>query len=260
VNIPVSLYPGSERTSLDLDLLDRRDLSPVGYRRINKNTGEEVPPEDVVRGYPLDGATYVLLEDEDLRRVAPERVRTIEIVAVVDRERIPPYFYDTPYFLEPEGRGAKGYVLLREALRATGKVAVARVVIRARERLAALVAEGPLLLLNTIRFAYELRDPKDLRLPGEGKSSGVSDRELDMARRLLEEMIEPWKPEQYKDEYREKLLEYVRRKQSAGEEREIREAPAREAVESPPGDLKGLLKKSVARAGDRRGRRGSKSA
>lgn len=257
VHVPVGVYPGEERKDLSFDLLDRRDLSPVGYRKINKNTGEEVPREEIVKAYRLEDGTYVIVSDEDFERASPRRARTIEIVSFVSAAEIRPVFYESPYLLEPLEDGDKGYALLREALAATGKVGVAKVVLRTRGRLAAVFPDGDALVLNLLRYAHELRDPGRLRLPGRDLSRlGVSDKEVKMAGRLIEDMVEPWKPEQLRDEYRDELLSFIRAKAEKGEAAAARAVPEPGRAAAPVTDLMSLLKRSVARAEQARPRRG----
>jgi DNA end-binding protein Ku len=236
VNIPVALYSGENRKSaLDFTLLDRRDHAPIGYRKVNKSTGEEVPRDEIVKGYEFEKGRFVIVEDEDFKRAAPEATQLIDVVAFVDARDVEEMYYEKPYFLEPTGKaGAKGYAILREALVNTGKIAIAKIVIRSREYLAALIPKGKLLLLDMLRFGHELNDPSQLYLK--------------LAERLIEEMSDTWDPSQFKDEYHEKLREFIERKAREGA---AVEAPAAEAEirETPMHDLMSLLKESVEKAG-----------
>lgn len=248
VHVPVSLYPASTATRLDLDLIDRRDFAPVGYQRINKRTGEPVASEDIVKGYEYEKGQYVVVTDEDFREANVKATQTVEILSFVDRDAIPPYFYDAPYYLEPGRRGEKGYALLRETLRRSNRVGVASVVIRSRQHLAAVIPVDDVLLMNTLRFADEIRSRAELNLPGDDLAKlGVSERELDMAQLLVEGMVEEWSPEQYRDTYRDDLLARIERKIAAGKTHVLAEA---ETVEAPEGgaqvvDLMALLKRSL---------------
>lgn len=249
VNIPVGLYSAEKRDELDFNLLDKSDLSPVGYRKINKITGKEVKQPDIVKGYEYEDGRYVVLTEDDFKRANVKATQTVEIVDFVDAENIHPVYFDRPYYLAPLKRGEKGYVLLRETLKRMGKAAVAKVVIHSREYLAVVIPYGNVLELNLLRYAYEVKSPADLEIPEDdlGKT-GVSEKELSMAQRLVEDMMSDWEPEKYKDTYREDLLSYIRKKVEAGETAEVVEAPppAREAA--PRGeviDLMALLKKSV---------------
>ena len=249
VNIPVSLHSAEKRNTLDFTLLDRRDFAPVGYKRVNKQTGREVPWEQVVKGYEYEEGSYVALSDEDFKRANVEATQTVDITAFVDAADIDPIYYDTPYYLSPGKRGEKGYALLRETLRKSGKAAIANVVIRTRQHVAVLLPMDELLVLNTLRYADELRPAGDLELPGHAKASA---REVEMALRLVKEMSEKWKPEKYHDTYRDDLLARIKEKVKAGETREITE-PEDEKKAPRKGaeviDLMALLKRSVEEGG-----------
>ena len=249
VNVPVELFSAEKRSAeLDLTLLDKRDLAPVGYKRYNKATGKDVAWADVVKGYEYQDGRYVVLSDEDFRRANVEASKTVEILAFVDAKEIPPPFFETPYYLAPGKRGEKAYVLLRETLKKAGKAGIARVVIRTRQYLAALFPRDEVLLLNTLRYADELRDAKDLDL-SDLKKIKLGAKELDLALRLVKDMEEDgWRPEKYKDTYREDLLARVDEKVKAGQTEEItppEKEGRREKAEVI--DLMALLKKSVAK-------------
>ncbi|HEX7052518.1 MAG TPA: Ku protein [Burkholderiales bacterium] len=254
VNVPVELFPAHKRSSeLDLTMLDRRDMAPVGYRRVNKASGKEVPWEDVVKGYEYEDGRYVVLSEEDFRRANPELAKTVDILAFVDRADIAPYYFETPYYLGPGKRGEKAYALLREALRKAGKVGIAMVVIRTRQYLAALLPEGEALMLNTLRYHAELKDAGDLDIPDKLKGARVSDKELDMALRLVDDMSDNWRPEKYRDTYHEDLLKRIEQKVKAGQTEELTE-PAKEARAGKGGeviDLMALLKKSVEKRAEK---------
>lgn len=218
VHIPVTLYPGSRPSELDFDLLDRRDMAPVGYQRINKRTGKPVEWEHIVKGYEYEDGNYVVMSDEDFRQANPKATQTVEILAFVDGSAIAAQYFDAPYRLAPGKRGEKGYTLLRETLKRTGKVGIAQVVIRTRQHLAALLPQDKYLVLQTLRWAEEILSGEDLEQPPSTlKAAGVNTREVKMAEQLVEEMTEPWKPEQYKDTYRDDLLARVKQKLKAGE-------------------------------------------
>ena len=165
VNIPVVLRPASRSQTLDLDLLDVRDMAPVGYQRINKSTGKPIDKEHIVKGYQYAKDEYVLLNDEDFRQANVEATQTVDIVSFVDAESIPPYYFDTPYYLEPDKRGDRGYALLHATMRRTGRAALALVVLRNRQHLAAMLVHGDALVLNTMRFADEVLPISELRVP-----------------------------------------------------------------------------------------------
>ncbi|HEV3010330.1 MAG TPA: Ku protein [Burkholderiales bacterium] len=244
VNVPVELHSAKKRTAeLDMTMLDKRDLAPVGFKRVNKSTGKEVPWSDVVKGYEYKDDQYVVMSPEDFRRANPEAAKTVEILAFVELESIEPQYFDTPYYLVPEKRGEKAYALLRETLEKAGKAGIASVVIRTKQYLAALIAQDEVLVLDTLRYADELKDPAELKIP----KAKVTAKELDMALRLVEDMADEWQPTKFKDTYREDLLKRVKEKVKAGETEEITEAEKepRAAKGADVIDLMSLLKKSV---------------
>ena len=248
VYIPVELHAAVQEHDLDLTMLDRRDFSPVGYKRYNKGSGAEVGWDNIVKGYEYRDGEYVVLSDEDLRRANVKATQTIDILAFVDAAEVPLTHYAQPYYLAPARGGAKVYALLREALRRAGKLAVATVVIRSKQHLCALLCQDDGLVLNTLRYASEIRASDELELPPKGlKAAGISDKELQMALSLVEGMSEPWRPEQYHDSYRDDVLALVEKKVKAGQTKTITAAePERKA---PAGgnvvDLVALLQKSL---------------
>ena len=254
VTIPVSLVTAEAREELDFTLLDRRDDSPIGYQKISKRTGKPVPADRIVRGFPYQDGRYVVVSDADLRRASPERTQRIDVVSFAEAGEIPPIYFDRPYYLEPARGGERGYALFREALRRSGRIAVATVVVKTRQHLAAIVVHDRVLVLDLLRYASELRDPSRLRVPGPGLK-GISEREIGMAERLIADMTEPWKPERYRDEYRDELLAFIRKRGRAGK---LASAPEAEAAEEPARrpradviDIADLLQKSLARGAGR---------
>jgi DNA end-binding protein Ku len=250
VNVPVELHSAQKRSSeLDLTMLDRRDMAPVGFKRVNKASGEEVPWAEVVKGYEYEDGKYVVLGEEDFRRANPEASRTVDIVAFVELRDVAPQYFETPYYLAPGKRGEKAYALLRETLRKSGRAGIATVVIRTKQYLAALFPQEDVLVLNTLRYADELKKLSSLEI-AEAK---VTAKELDMALRLVEDMADEWKPEQYHDTYREDLLKRVEEKVKAGQTEEVPEPEkARAAKGGEVIDLMSLLKKSIGKKPARR--------
>jgi DNA end-binding protein Ku len=252
VNIPVGLYTAETRDEIHFKMLDKKTMSPIHYKRVSEESGKEVAWEEHVRGYEFEKGKYVVLSDEDLKRAAPEATQTIDISDFVDLDEISPLYFDKPYYLGPDKKGAKSYALLRETLRRTGKVGIAKVVIRTRQYLAAVVARGDVLTLELLRYAHELRDPSELDVP-RGKE-GVSERELEMAERLVEGMVEAWDPEKYKDDYRRDVMKMIEERVEAGQ-LESSPEPAPKA-ERPAGgqvvDLMALLKRSVEEGGTKK--------
>jgi DNA end-binding protein Ku len=245
VNVPVELHSAKKRSSeLDMTMLDKRDLAPVGYKRVNKSSGKEVPWDDVVKGYEYQDGNYVVLSEEDFRRANPEAAKTVDIQAFVDLASIEPQYFDTPYYLVPGKRGEKAYALLRETLKKAGKAGIATVVIRTKQYLAALIAQDEVLVLDTLRHADELKDVSELKIP-EAK---VTAKELDMAMRLVEDMSDEWQPGKYKDTFRQDLMKRIEQKVKAGQTEEIT-APDKTSERPEKGgeviDLMELLKKSV---------------
>jgi DNA end-binding protein Ku len=242
VHIPVSLFPGEQSEELSFTMLDRRDLQPVGYKRYNKTTGDEVPYEQIVKGYEWSDGEYVLLEKEDFQAAAPEKTQAVDIMGFVPRESLPAYFFESPYFLAPGKHGDKGYALLRETLVRTGKVGIATVVIRTREHLAALYAVDKWLVLNTLRYATELRDPSELKVPEDLKDAKVNEKEIAMAERLVDDMDMKWDPVKYHDTYRDDILKLIEEK-AHGKKRAVPKAP--KAREAEVIDFAALLERSL---------------
>jgi DNA end-binding protein Ku len=256
VHIPVELYPAEERKEFKFSMLDKRDLSPVGYKRYSKTSGKEVDWKDVVKGYEYEKDQYVVLSDEDFRRANVKASQTIDIEAFVPANEIPPQYFETPYYLVPTERGQKVYALLRETLRSTGRAAVAQVVIRTAQHLAVVVPVGKVLMLNTLRYADELRPTKDLALPEEGlKAAHVTSKEVDLAKRLIDDMTERWNASEFKDTYHQDLMRRIEEKIKKGETKQITE-PDNEETETPRSakiiDLAALLKESINKGGSRR--------
>lgn len=249
LNIPVQLMSGERSTDLSFRMLDARDKSPIRYERVNAETGEEVPWKDVVKAFEYDKGSYVVLEQEDIREAAPESHDAIDVEAFVDAAEIGPQYFEKPYVLVPAKKAEKGYVLLRETLEKTGKIGIARVVIRTREHLCAVLPRGDALLLVMMRYPQELVDVGDYALP-EGKAGDyrISPKELQMAEALIESMESDWKPAGYKDEFRERLHKVIEKRVKAkggkvrkpDEEPQLHEDAATNVV-----DFMSLLQKSI---------------
>ncbi len=248
VNVPVELFSAQKRSAeIDLTMLDKRDMAPVGYKRVNKATGKEVPWEDVVKGYEYEDDKYVVLSEEDFRRANPEASKTVDIAAFVDLADISPQYFETPYYLAPGKRGEKASALLRDAMAEAGKAGIATVVIRTKQYLAALLPQGEALVLNTLRYHKELKSAEDLEIPEKLKGHKATSKELDMALRLIDDMADEWKPERYHDTYHEDLLKRIEEKVKAGQTEEITEPAKEEKAEKGAEviDLMSLLRKSV---------------
>ena len=222
VHIPVELISASLDHELDLSMLDRRDFAPIGYKRYNKRTGKEVEWDDIIKGYEYKKDEYVVLSEEDLKQANVKATQTIDILTFVDAAEVALTFYAHPYYLLPAKGGEKVYALLRETLRKANKVGIASVVMRTKQHLCALVCVDDAIVLNTLRYADELRPTEDLDLPGSTlKAAGITDKELKMALSLVEGMSETWEPAQYHDSYREDVLALVKKKIKAKQTKTI---------------------------------------
>ncbi len=254
IHIPVSLHTASRSSTLDLDLLDKRDFAPVGYQRYNKSTGKTVEWNDVVKGYEYEKGEYVVLTDEDFRRANVEASKTIDIQTFVARDAIAPYYFDTPYFLVPDKGGERVYALLREALEQPKKLAVATFVLRSRQHVAALMPVDNTIVLNTLRYAEEIQPHPDVLAAVAKKSSGAGARELAMALKLVDEMTEKWQPGAFKDTDRDDLLKRIEQKVKSGQTHTLTQPEAEVAEQQATGggkmvDLMSLLQKSLDQRG-----------
>ena len=210
VNIPVSIFSAEERNDIQLKLIDGRNKSAIRYERINDATGEEVPWKEIVKGYEYKKGEFILLTEDDLKGVKPEVTKSIDIDNFVPASAIEPQYFDKPYYLVPTKQSSKAYALLREALRDSDRVAIATIVIRTRQYVAAISAKGKALILDLLRFHQELRKAPEDQLPALSlKELKISEREIDMAKQLIASMEAEWKPESYKDEYRAALMEWI---------------------------------------------------
>ncbi len=213
LNVPIQLMSGERRTDLSFRMLDSRNNKPVRYERVNSDTGEEVPWKDIVKAYEYDKGSYVVLDEADIKAAAPESHEAVEIEAFVDAGSITPSYYEKPYILVPGKKAEKGYVLLRETLVRTGKVGIARVVIRTREYLAAVMPQGDALVMILLRYPQELVDASDFNLPSKSAADyRVSAKELEMAQSLIESMSGEWKPGDYRDEFRARLHKVIEKR------------------------------------------------
>lgn len=242
VNVPVRLHSAVRDHDLHFHQLHEKDGARIETRRFCEQEDTEVPWEEIGRGYERKDGTQVVLTDEELEAVAPKRTRTIEIGAFVDVADIDPIFYDHPYYLAPGPGGAKPYRLLLEAMRETGKVAIARVVIRSKESLVAIRPSGDVLEMSTMLFADEVSDPSRIEEMPDADEVKTTDKELAIAKQLVESLAGPFEPEKYHDEYREQILSLIERK-AAGEEVVVQETPEEEPAEVP--DLMAALQASL---------------
>src|SRR5882757_1095147 len=209
VNIPIKLYSATQSSNLDLDMLDKKDLSNIRFMRVNEKTGKEVPWKSIVKGYKMPNDKYVVLEDGDFEKANAVKTKTIEISDFVLEKEIDSIYFETPYYLAPEKSGTRAYVLLREALQKTGKAAIATFVMRNKEILAVLRATDNTIILNRLRFAEEIRDTKELAIPAKAE---VKPAELKMAVSLIDQLSGKFNVSKYKDTYTAELLKLIKAK------------------------------------------------
>ncbi|MGB7842425.1 MAG: Ku protein [Salinimicrobium sp.] len=236
VTIPIKMYSGSEERKLDLDMLDKSDHARIRYKRVNETTGEEVEYKDIVKGYKQDDS-YIILDKEDFDKANVKKSRTIDIEEFIEESDVADVLFKKPYFLEPQKDGEKSYNLLKKALQETGKLGVATFVMRAKENLSLVGVYKDALVLHVIRFADEIRDPADLKLP----DVKVSEKEVAMAKSLIEQYTEEFDFDKYKDVYNEQLLKIIKAK-SAGQTTKIEKFDSKP---TPAKDLMAQLKASL---------------
>jgi DNA end-binding protein Ku len=251
VHVPVTLYSLEKKKELSFKLLDNRSKSTIRYERVNESTGEKVPWENIVKGYEYSKNNFVILEDEDFKKASVEATQMIEIQNFVAESEIGDEFFEKPYILVPQKKAEKGYVLLRETLKETARVGIAKVVIRTREYLAAMAAREEGLVLLLLRFADELRPIKEFDLPKSSPSEyRVTDREIELAKQLVDAQTVEWKPEQYEDTYHDRLMDWIEKKAEAGDmaQLEPQDQPEGETASNVI-DLVDLLRQSVQATG-----------
>ncbi len=250
LNLPVSLMTGERSVDLHFRMLDSRSNTPVRYERVNAETGEEVPWKEIVKAFEYAKGNYVVLEPEDIKSAAAEGREVVDVKAFVEADSIGPEYFEKPYYLVPGKKAEKGYVLLREVLKRTGRIGIARVVIRTREYLSAVMPRGNALVLMLMRYPQELVDADDYKIPeGAASQYRISDKELRMAEQLIDSMSEEWNPKDYRDEFRDRLRKVIeKRMQSKGvvttdteEDAEVPENATTNVV-----DFMSLLQKSLA--------------
>lgn len=247
VNIPVSLHTATSETGLDFDWLDKRTMDLVGYKRINKRTGQEIENDKIIKGIAYEKGKYVVISEDEIKQALPRSTQTIEIESFVSVSEIPLGYYEKPYYLVPAQTAVKAYTLLREALMGTNRVGLSRVVIHSKQHLAAVLPEGPALVLILLRWAHQLRPTSELELPPAG-DAGLDEREFSIARQLVEAMAETWNPEKYKDSFTDQVMALVEEKVKLGR---IETVVSPEAETGTAGaeviDLTELLRRSLQR-------------
>jgi DNA end-binding protein Ku len=262
LQIPVTLHAAEQRAhEIHFRLLDKHDLSPIRNQRVNAGTGKPVEWKDIVKGYEYEPGTFVTLDDEDLKKANVAATQTIDIQDIVPLDDIDPQYFETPYYAVPSQRSGKAYMLLRDALRKKGASAIATFVLRSREHLCAIIPSGDALVVEVLRFGYELRAADELPLPqapAGAKAGKTSPRELEMAERLIEEMMGKWEPSKYKDHFHDDVMQMIEHKAKTGKVRAVN-TKAKGEVASNVIDLVSILRKSIDQK-NRAGRAGPKKA
>ncbi|MBX4216203.1 Ku protein [Candidatus Parcubacteria bacterium] len=239
INIPVSLYSASKDRALKFKLLSKHGHCPVSYARICRDTGEKLEWKDIEKGYEYEKGDFVVLTDEDFKKASPKKTKLIDIVSFTDEKEIPVKHIGAPYYVEPDKKAEKAYVLLREALRRSKKVGIARFVLKEKEHIGMLRPEDDALMLSMLRFKDELREPEDLRIPGK---EAYSKKELDIALLLIDKFSEHFKASDYKDTYTEDLKKIIEKKAKGKPIRLSKEAVP---VPTDMRHLMDILKKSL---------------
>ncbi|QAY86354.1 non-homologous end joining protein Ku [Pseudomonas arsenicoxydans] len=246
VHIPVALVSATSSQGVDFDWLDSRSMEPVGYKRVNKVTGKEVTKEHIVKGVQYEKGRYVVLSEEEIKSAHPLSTQTIDIFSFVDSDQIPLQNIDTPYYLAPDKRGGKVYALLRETLSKTNKVALAHVVLHTRQHLAALMPLESAMVLVMLRWPAEVRSLDTLELGTEVTKPELAKGELDMAKRLVQDMSGDWSPEDYRDSFEDKIMALVEKKANEGKIEDVETATGEEERKTADViDLTELLKRSL---------------
>jgi DNA end-binding protein Ku len=241
VYIPIAVYPATREEKLSFRQLRRTDLSPIKYKKVAEADMKEVPADQIVKGYEYEKGRYIVLSDEDFEKVRIESTHSIDITDFVDLEHVDPKFFYKPYFLEPQKGGEKAYALLHKALSGTGKIGIAKVVIANREYLAAVKPDGLFLVLELMHFASEVLKPEELNRP----KTDLNEKELKMANALIESMSSDWKPEKYRDEYRDAVMEMIETK---AKNKQLPPAPSAAPRSTNVVDLVKVLQESINRS------------
>lgn len=247
VNIPVVLYSAEKKQGVQFKLVDSRDKAKIHYERINERTGREVPWKDVAKGYEYDENNYILVNENDLKSIAGENSKTIDIECFVDKNSLDTTDFDKPYYLVPDKKGEKGYVILHETLKDTKKVGIARVFIHTRQYLAALMPYEDMLLLNLLRYHQEIRKTSEFDLPSMSlKAHKITTKEMEVAKQLVASMTEKWNPAKFKNEYQQKLHDWIEeRVQDEGKPRKRKKSTVAEPKKTNVVNFVDILKKSL---------------
>jgi len=260
VTIPVNVFSATRTDELRFRQLDRRDGTPIKEKRVNEETGEEVAWDDIVRGFEYDKGSFVVLDQDDFSKANIKATETIDIVQAVPHDAVPPQYFEKPLYVVPGKGGTKAYHILRETLLRTGRVAIAMIVMRGRQHLAALVADDKVITLELLRFAHEIKAVSELEA-GDALDDPpeVKDKEIELAEQLVAALDEPWAPEQFRDEYRDDLMELIEQKAKTGTA-PVKRGNGAQHKGAEVVDMMELLKKSVGEARGRKGQRRRKAS
>lgn len=249
LQIPVTLYTAESRSEeLHFRMLDKKDLAPIKFERVSSSSGKPVAYKDIVKGYEIEKDEFVVVEPEDFEKANVKATKTIDIQDFVPLDQIDALYFETPYYVVPQDRAAKAYVLLREALQKKGAAAIATFVLRTREHLVCVMPKDDALVLEVLRFGHELKDVKDMPLPSKTDEKSISAKEVAMAEQLIEGMMSDWDPAKYKDVYYRDVMAIIEEKAKNGEAKE-RHTETKGEVAHDVVDLLDLLKRSVAKGG-----------
>jgi len=244
VNIPVGLISATSEAGLDFDWIDKRTMDPVGYKRINKSTGEEIDKDNIVRGIAYEKGRYVILTDDEIKNALVRSTQTIELEAFVSADEIKPEFFEKPYYLAPGKSAEKAYALLRETLLKAKRVGIARIVMHSKQHIAAIIPEGRALVLYLLRWEHQIRSLDELQLP-EAEAVGLTDKEMKMAEQLVDQMTGRFEPEKMKDSFTDKVMALVEEKARKGQIESVLEKGPEEEAGGQVIDFTELLKRSL---------------
>lgn len=254
LNIPVSLQSAQEDKSLSFSLLDKKNLAPIRYKKINSKTGKEVSAAQIIKGYKSENGEYVLMTPEDFQAANPKATQTIDIEDFVLLDEIDLLFFEKPYYLVPKKGAEKSYTLLKQALGKTKKVAIAKIVMHTKQRLCCIMVRDQFLILEILRYAHEVKETHEAEFfkPLNAKSA-FKPQELKMAEQLIEGMSRKWEPDQYEDTYYRDVMTHIRKKIKQGKSHSIEKPETTKSTETPKAtkgeDMMSLLKKSLALKG-----------
>ncbi len=246
LNIPVSLHTAQQDKDLHFSMLDERDFAPIKFRRVNGQTGKEVPYDRIVKGYKVSPGKFVIMTKQDFKAANPKATQTIDIEDFIELEEIDFMLFDKPYYLVPKKGGEKGYFLLRDALAKLKKVAIGKIVIRSKQHLVAVMPRGDYLICEIMRFSHQIKQVDEVEFLDDVNKKNYTTRELEMAEQLVEDMSAKWKPDKYKDTYYDDIMKRIKKKIKAGPEDvpEVEEEPVRPNADVV--DLLPLLRQSLA--------------